>query len=108
MSLKENFGKRIKLLREAAMLTQEDFAESVGIHRNTLARIEGGENFVSTDTLEDIAKALNVEVYELFMFNQTQKQDTIKALKLNLEELNENELKYFINIIKSKYEKQTL
>jgi DNA-binding XRE family transcriptional regulator len=37
-----DLGQRIRTIREALQMTQEDFAPLVGIHRVTLARIEMG------------------------------------------------------------------
>ena len=99
MSFLKCFGNKIKKLRESVFLSQEDLAEKLGVHRNTLARIENGNNFVSADTLENISTALGVNISELFQFDKTIKKDRLKALKLRLEELDENELKYFISNI---------
>lgn len=99
MSLKKSFGKKIKELRESIFLSQEAFAEKIGIHRNTLARIESGENFVSYETLEAIKETLDVEYKDLFSFDTTVQKDPLKALKLKLAELNENDVKYFLTNI---------
>ena len=99
MSFLKCFGNKIKKLRESVFLSQEDLAERLGVHRNTLARIENGSNFVSAETLENISSALGVSIYELFQFDKNIKKDRLKALKFRLEELDENELKYFISNI---------
>lgn len=99
MSLKINFGKRIKELRESLLMSQEAFAEKIGVHRNTLARIESGENFVSLATLENIKTALNVEYEDLFTFNNEIKKDHCKAFYLKFNELNEADAKYFLTNI---------
>lgn len=99
MSLKIDFGKRIKELRESLFMSQETFAEKIGIHRNTLARIENGENFVSLETLENIKSALGVEYSELFTFTDTPAKDPLKAFALKFNELNEADAKYFLTSI---------
>ena len=99
MTLKKDFGKKIKELREALFLSQEAFAEKIGIHRNTLARIESGENFVSYETLEAMKEALGVEYKDLFAFDTPVQKDPLKAFKLKLAELNENDAKYFLTSI---------
>ena len=99
MTLKKDFGKKIKELREALFLSQESFAEKIGIHRNTLARIESGENFVSYETLGAMKEALGVEYKDLFTFDTPVQKDTLKAFKLKLAELNENDAKYFLTSI---------
>ncbi len=99
MTLKNDFGKKVKELREALSLSQEALAEKIGIHRNTLARIEGGENFLSYETLVAMKEALGVEYKDLFDFDTTALKDPLKAFKLKLAELNENDAKYFLTSI---------
>ena len=90
MKLKLLFGKRLKELRESLFMTQEFLAEKIGIHRNTLARIEKGESFATAETIERIKNALGVEFADLFTFEQTNKRDTLKAFKLKLESVHTN------------------
>lgn len=67
MSLKQDLGQKIKLLRKNKELTQEKFSELVGIDSKNISKIENGNNYPSPETLVSIAKALNVEIYELFV-----------------------------------------
>ena len=100
MTLKENFGTRIKELRESVLMTQEELAERLGIHRNTLARIENGKHFVTDKTLEKMTTVLGVEYCDLFKFNNSEvKQDIKKALKIKLAELDEIDSDYFLSNI---------
>jgi len=98
MSLKEIFGKRVKEYRTALFLSQEEFAEKLGIHRNTLARIENGKNFASYETIEKMQQVLNVEYKDLFTGDVKLKNENriLKAIKLKLKELNETDAKYFL------------
>jgi len=68
MVLKEKLGKRIQELRKQRKLTQEKFAELVGIDAKNISKIESGRNYPSAETLTSISKTLNVELYELFFF----------------------------------------
>ncbi|MBQ8944842.1 MAG: helix-turn-helix transcriptional regulator [Clostridia bacterium] len=54
-------GERIRDLRKEAKLTQEEFAEIIGISRSTLDRIELNSK-ISTETALEIAKYFNVSV----------------------------------------------
>lgn len=86
MTLKKNLGKRIKFLRKQKRMTQEVFSELIKIEQNSLSRIENGNNYPSPETLMAIAKELNVEVYELFVFGEElsyekMKQEIINALE---------------------------
>jgi XRE family transcriptional regulator, regulator of sulfur utilization len=58
-------GPKIRELREAASLTQEDLAHEAGISTSTLSRIERGTYQPRMHTLNQLAKALKVPVAEL-------------------------------------------
>ncbi len=87
--MKKLFGKRIKILRQRKGLTQEKLAEILGIGERNLSKIECGVNFVSADTLEKLAIALDVSIKELFDFEhlkdeEIQKVELINAIKKDL------------------------
>ena len=65
---KKLIGVRIKELRKQAGLTQEQLAEQVGLDARHLSRLEVGRHFPSLDTLEGIAKVLNMPLVEFFQF----------------------------------------
>ncbi|HQR02854.1 MAG TPA: helix-turn-helix transcriptional regulator [Rhodocyclaceae bacterium] len=65
---KKLIGARIKELRKQAGLTQEQLAERVGLDSRHLSRLEVGRHFPSLDSLENIAKVLNVPMAEFFAF----------------------------------------
>jgi transcriptional regulator with XRE-family HTH domain len=67
-SLKRDFGIRLRSIRKARDLSQERFAEVLGISVDFLSLIERGINAPSFDTLEMIAKRLRVPVKALFDF----------------------------------------
>ena len=58
-------GAAIREERKRARLTQERLAERAGLHPNYLGRIERGEEHVSLNALQRIAKALGVRVRDL-------------------------------------------
>jgi transcriptional regulator with XRE-family HTH domain len=58
-------GRKIRELREAAKLTQEDLAHEARISTSTLSRIERGNYQPRLDTLGKLAQALKVPVAEL-------------------------------------------
>lgn len=84
MTLKQDLGQRIQKLRKDKKITQEQLAEMVGIDPKNISRIEKGNNYPTAENLTSIAKALNVDIYELFVFNKiplTQmKEEIIEAL----------------------------
>jgi len=70
MTLKQELGAKIQRLRKAKKLTQEQLAELVGIDPKNISRIEKGNNYPTAENLTAIARALNVDIYELFVFNE--------------------------------------
>lgn len=99
MNLTKDFGKRIKELRESLFLSQEEFADKIGIHRNSLVRVEKGLGFVSVETLENIHKYLQIPYSELFNFKESPDKKPHKAFMLKLNELNKNDAEYFLTSI---------
>ena len=64
-------GLNILHYRKEQRLTQEQLADACGedgISRNFIQRIETGVSSCSLDTLIDIANALNIPLYKLFLF----------------------------------------
>ena len=60
------FGQRVRELRLAADLSQEELAESCGLHRTYIGGIERGERNVGVLNLLQLARALRVRPGELF------------------------------------------
>lgn len=59
-------GNQIRELRTSKGLSQEAFADKVGLDRSYMGGIERGERNIASINLIRIAKGLNVEVGELF------------------------------------------
>jgi len=62
------FGKHLRKLREEQNLSQENLANDSDIPINQIGRIERGEINTTINTAYNIAKALKVEIKELFDF----------------------------------------
>lgn len=60
------FAENIRALRKALELTQEEMAFQIGVARQTYSSIEAGRD-ISVSRICSIAKALRVEVYQLFL-----------------------------------------
>jgi transcriptional regulator with XRE-family HTH domain len=69
-SLRRDFGKRLKAIRLDRKLTQEEFAELVGISVDFLSLIERGINSPGFEALERMADRLDLQVRELFDFRK--------------------------------------
>ena len=60
-------GYRIKEVREAKKMTQEELAEKSGVSRGTISALENGAvRTTTTKTLVNIARALEVSVDQIF------------------------------------------
>ncbi len=75
MNTKELLGLKVKEFRKQRKLTQEKLAEIIGVDNGYISKLEVGQNFPSISTLEKIAEALGVELYELFQFTQGKEKD---------------------------------
>ena len=73
LTLRRQFGIRLKAIRRERKLTQEQFAELVGISVDFLSLIERGINAPSFEVLERMAGRLRVPVRELFDFRRVAK-----------------------------------
>lgn len=62
------FGNRIKELRIEKDLTQEQFAELSGLHKNYIGMVERGERNPSLKNIEVIALAFNISISEMMKF----------------------------------------
>ncbi len=59
-------GERFRSLREQKNLSQGDIESRTGLLRCYISRVENGHTVPSVETLEKMARALEVPVYQLF------------------------------------------
>jgi transcriptional regulator with XRE-family HTH domain len=59
-------GDRLRAIREAKELSQGDVEERSGLKRSYISRVEHGHTVPSIETLEKLARALEVPLYQLF------------------------------------------
>ena len=64
--VKAAFGRRIRLLRQRAGLSQEQLALKCGLDRTYVGGVERGERNISIVNIERIARALDLSLAELF------------------------------------------
>ena len=69
---KQLLGARIKELRKYRGLSQEQLAEKVDVDPKYVSFIECGRSSPSLETMDSIARALNVEIKDLFEFMHLQ------------------------------------
>ena len=59
-------GERLRELREEKKLSQGDMEERTGLFRCYVSRVENGHTIPAIETLEKMARALEVSMYQLF------------------------------------------
>jgi transcriptional regulator with XRE-family HTH domain len=59
------FGQRVREMRKANELSQEEFAAECGLDRTYISGIERGRRNVSLRNIEVIAKALGISISDL-------------------------------------------
>ena len=70
MALLHIFATNVKRYRLERNLSQEKLAELSGLHRTYISSIERVLRNISIDNVENIASALDVEPYLLFVNNE--------------------------------------
>ena len=60
MRIEQRFGDNVRRLREKAGLSQDAFADLVGVHRTYMSGIERGKRGPTIRVVEKIATALGV------------------------------------------------
>ena len=64
--LRKDVGERIRSLRKAGGITQEELGEKAGLNYKFIGELERGRVNVSLDSLQKIAEALGVKIGDLF------------------------------------------
>ena len=59
-------GDRLRAMREEKKLSQGDIEKRTGLLRCYISRVENGHTVPSIETLEKLARALEVPLYQLF------------------------------------------
>src|SRR4051794_39871987 len=97
-SLAHIFGRRLRVLREAAGLTQEQLGKSAGVDYKHIGAIERGEKVPSFEAIERVANALGADYYELFLPDDLRLPKADQTLTLAVREIQHGspELRNFV------------
>jgi transcriptional regulator with XRE-family HTH domain len=83
-ALRDVLGQNLKNFRKKRNWSQSDLAECAGISITFLSDIERGNKWPYPGTLSNMAKALGIEVYELFLTDckttKTPSNETARAI----------------------------
>ena len=60
------FGQRVREIRKEKNLSQEDLSFKADLHRTYIGMIERAEKNITLINIEKIAKALNIDIKDLF------------------------------------------
>lgn len=101
MNIKQLIGLRIKELRKSKHLSQEKPAEMLDISQNALSYIEMGENFFTSETLEKLATALDVQPNEIFSFQHLDKKENLLNEIVQMLEKNPDKIQEIYKITKA-------
>lgn len=94
--IRKYFGKNLKSFRKLKGLSQEKFAELIGVDTSTLSKIECCKSYPNRSTIEKIIDILNIPPYLLYVTNEDD-FDIEKAYIETIELLKElkNDRKFF-------------
>ena len=91
VDMKKQLGQRIKYLRKRKGLSQEKLAEIIGLSPRSLGNVETGRYFMALVNLEKLIEALEIEPYELFIFDaETPKDIVFNDIVEKLEKFRDN------------------
>lgn len=65
-NIRTKFGKRVREIRKQKGYSQESLADAANLHRTYIGSIERGEQNVSLDNIQKLAKTLKVSISRLF------------------------------------------
>jgi transcriptional regulator with XRE-family HTH domain len=81
-------GERLRDLRELRQMSQGDIEKRTGLLRCYISRVENGHTVPSVDTLEKMARALEIPLYRLFTDDAHVKAPDLPKQKLFHAEVN--------------------
>ena len=64
------FGKKVRKERLKKNLSQEKFAEMIGVHRTYIGMIERAEKNITLTNIKKISDALDITLSKLFDFDK--------------------------------------
>jgi len=95
-------GSRIKELRRLRGITQEQLAEKVDLATRYISLIEVGRSSPSLETIENIARALQVEIRDLFEFVHLQPGEvTAEAIQALLQDMDDKTAKTIFKMVRA-------
>jgi transcriptional regulator with XRE-family HTH domain len=96
------FGRRLKSIREAAKLTQEQVAERTHGDAKYLSALENGRSSPTLDTIMGLAKALSVPVSDFVLLDgeDSDERSLRRKIESALDACNEEQLRRVYRLIR--------
>ncbi len=97
------FGRRVRTIRKAARLTQEEAAEAAHINPKYLGQIERGEKRPSFEAILALAKALSVSPAGFFELDREENDERTlrKRIDAILQKCNATQLQHVYRVVKA-------
>lgn len=99
MKYQELINRNIKKLRQDNNLTQEKFAEKIGLSIQGLSNIERNRYQPTSDTIDKICKVFKITPAELLSLPDNNDEQIIKNINIMLSKCNKTKLKKIEKII---------
>lgn len=96
----QEIGERIKTARQACHLTQNQFAAKIHVSQQTLSRYENGINAVPNNTLEHIAKELDISLTYFMGVSSVEFSDEEILLIELYRKANDKIKRYIVELVK--------
>ena len=99
--MNEYFGKNVRKLRKNKNLTQEQFAQALGVSFQSVSRWENCVTYPDVELIPLIARYFGVTIDELFGIPEENKKAVFKAMMKELTELGEDDTERAIEILRT-------
>lgn len=99
--LHKEFGKLVQFYRKEKGLTQEDLAEAIDKSVETVSNIERGFASTRIATAADIARVLDIELQQLFVFQKKEPEKLICEILKEVKTLEEKDQRQILRIIRA-------
>lgn len=101
----QNLGSRIRTYRLKKGISQEELAFKSSLSTTYLGQIERAEKSPTVETLDKVANALDISIYDLFLFDEKIEDDnnntTLNKITAQLSSMSQDEQSELLKIIKN-------
>ena len=96
------FGKRLRSLRRAKDMTQEQVAERAGLSLQSVGEIERGRGNPTLVNVERLSEALSVELTELFDLGDVKmtREQAVQEILARLEGATEEQVRALLTMVR--------